>query len=103
MVNLLNLAPEEKIAECVSVRDFNLPGQFLVMATKKGLVKKTPLDQYSRPKKGGIIAIKLKEDDALVDVVVTKPNDQLLLATADGKAIRFAETDVRSMGRNTSV
>ncbi len=102
VVNLLNLAPEEKIAECVSVRDFNLPGHFLVMATKKGLVKKTPLDQYSRPKKGGIIAIKLKEDDALVDVVVTKPNDQMLLATADGKAIRFAETDVRSMGRNTS-
>lgn len=102
VVNLLNLAPDEKIAECVSVRDFNLPGHFLVMATKKGLVKKTPLVQYSRPKKGGIIAIKLKEDDALVDVVVTKPNDQMLLATADGKAIRFAETDVRSMGRNTS-
>ena len=102
VVNLLNLAPEEKIAECVSVRDFNLPGHFLVMATKKGLIKKTPLDAYSRPKKGGIIAIKLKEDDALVDVVVTKPNDQLLLATADGKAIRFAETDARSMGRNTS-
>ncbi len=64
VVNLLNLAPEEKITECVSVRDFNLPGHFLVMATKKGLVKKTPLDQYSRPKKGGIIAIKLREDDA---------------------------------------
>jgi DNA gyrase subunit A len=102
LVNLLNLAPDEKLAECVSVRDFDLPGHFLVMATKKGLVKKTPLDAYSRPKKGGIIAIKLREDDALVDVVVTKPNDQLLLATADGKAIRFAETDVRSMGRNTS-
>ncbi len=102
VVNLLNLAPEEKIAECVSVRDFNLPGHFLVMATKKGLVKKTPLDAYSRPKKGGIIAIKLKEDDELVDVVVTKPNDQLLLETAKGKAIRFAESDARSMGRNTS-
>ena len=102
LVNLLNLAPDEKIAECVPVRDFDLPGHFLVMATKKGLVKKTPLDAYSRPKKGGIIAIKLREDDALVDVVVTKPNDQLLLATAEGKAIRFAETDVRSMGRNTS-
>jgi DNA gyrase subunit A len=102
LVNLLNLAPDEKLAECVSVRDFNLPGHFLVMATKKGLVKKTPLDAYSRPKKGGIIAIKLKEDDALIDVVVVKPNDQLLLATAQGKAIRFAETDARSMGRNTS-
>ncbi len=102
VVNLLNLAPEEKIAECVSVRNFDLPGHFLVMATKKGLVKKTPLDAYSRPKKGGIIAIKLKEDDELVDVVVTKPNDQLLLETTNGKAIRFAEGDARSMGRNTS-
>ncbi|MGN6543711.1 MAG: DNA gyrase subunit A [Aureliella sp.] len=102
LVNLLNLAPDEKIAECVAVRDFNLPGHFLVMATKKGLIKKTPLDAYSRPKKGGIIAIKLKEDDALIDVVVVKPNDQLLLETAQGRAIRFAETDARSMGRNTS-
>jgi DNA gyrase subunit A len=65
-------------------------------------VKKTPLDAYSRPKKGGIIAIKLKEDDELVDVVVVGPDDQLLMATAGGKAIRFAESDARSMGRNTS-
>ncbi len=102
VVNLLNLAPDERIAECVAVRDFNLPGHFLVMATRQGLVKKTPLSAYSRPKKGGIIAIKLREDDELVDVVVIKPNDQLLLSTAAGKAIRFAETDARSMGRNTS-
>lgn len=102
VVNLLNLAPDERIAECVAVRDFNLPGNFLVMATRQGLVKKTPLDAYSRPKKGGIIAIKLREDDELVDVVVVKPNDQLLMSTAGGKAIRFAETDARSMGRNTS-
>ncbi len=102
VVNLLNLAPDERIAECVAVRDFNLPGHFLVMATRQGLVKKTPLDAYSRPKKGGIIAIKLREDDELVDVVVVKPNDQLLMSTAAGKAIRFAESDARSMGRNTS-
>ncbi len=102
VVNLLNLAEDEQIAECVAVRDFNLPGHYLVMATKRGLVKKTPLDEYSRPKKGGIIAIKLREDDELVDVVVIKPNDQLLMATAGGKAIRFAETDARAMGRNTS-
>lgn len=102
VVNLLNLAPEEQITECLAIRDFNLPGHYLVMATKQGLVKKTPLDAYSRPKKGGIIAIKLKEDDALVDVVVVGPDDQLLLATAGGKAIRFPETDARSMGRNTS-
>jgi DNA gyrase subunit A len=102
VVNLLNLAEDEKIAECVAVRDFNLPGHFLMMATKQGLVKKTPLDAYSRPKRGGIIAIKLREDDELVDVVVIGPDDQILLATALGKAIRFAESDARSMGRNTS-
>jgi len=102
VVNLLNLAPEEKIADCVSVRDFDLPGHFLMMATRKGLVKKTPLEAYSRPKRGGIIAIKLREDDELVDVVVTKPGDEVLLATACGNAIRFPESDARPMGRNTS-
>jgi DNA gyrase subunit A len=102
VVNLLSLAEGEQIAECVAVRDFDLPGHFLVMATKQGLIKKTPLDAYSRPKRGGIIAIKLKDDDELVDVVVVGPDDQLLMATASGKAIRFAESDARSMGRNTS-
>lgn len=102
VVNLLNLAEDETITECVAVRDFNLPGHFLMMATKNGLVKKTSLEAYSRPKRGGIIAIKLKEDDALVDVVVVGPDDQVLMATAGGKAIRFAESDARSMGRNTS-
>ncbi|MEM7558011.1 MAG: DNA gyrase subunit A [Planctomycetota bacterium] len=102
VVNLLNLAEGEQIAECVAVRDFNLEGHFLVMATKQGLVKKTALDAYSRPKRGGIIAIKLKEDDELVDVKVVGPSDQLLMATAGGRAIRFAESDARAMGRNTS-
>ncbi|MEZ6134700.1 MAG: DNA gyrase subunit A [Pirellulaceae bacterium] len=102
VVNLLNLEADEKITECVAVRDFNLPGHFLMMATKRGLVKKTPLDAYSRPKRGGIIAIKLKDDDELVDVVVVGPDDQLLMATTQGRAIRFSESDARSMGRNTS-
>lgn len=102
IVNMLNLTPEEKILDCVPVRNFDLPGHFLMMATKKGIVKKTALDAYSRPKKGGIIAIKLREDDELVDVVITKPNDQIVLSTANGMAIRFAETDARPMGRNTS-
>ena len=102
VVNLLNLAEDEQIADCVAVRDFDLEGHFLVMATRRGLVKKTTLDAYSRPKRGGIIAIKLKEDDELVDVKVVGPDDQLLMATKGGKAIRFAESDARSMGRNTS-
>lgn len=102
IVNLLNLAEGEKIADCRAVRDFDLPGHFLMMATKSGLVKKTPLEAYSRPKKGGIIAIKLREGDELVDVVVTKPGDEVVLSTATGMAIRFRESDARSMGRNTS-
>ena len=102
IVNLLNLEEGEKIADCRAVRDFNLPGHFLMMATKSGLVKKTALEAYSRPKKGGIIAIKLKDGDELVDVVVTKPGDEVVLATSKGMAIRFRESDARPMGRNTS-
>ncbi len=102
IVNLLNLDEGETIADCRAVRDFDLPGHHLVMATRNGLVKKTDLKAYSRPKKGGIIAIKLREDDELVDVVVTGPSDELVLSTAKGMAIRFKESDARSMGRNTS-
>ena len=102
IVNLLKLSPDEQILDCVAVRDFDLPGYFLMMATKEGVIKKTPLEAYSRPKKGGIIAIKLREGDELVDVVLVKPKDQIVLSTASGMAIRFAETDARSMGRNTS-
>ena len=102
IVNLLKLEEGEKIADCRAVRDFDLPGHFLMMATKSGLVKKTALDAYSRPKKGGIIAIKLKDGDELVDVVVTKPGDEVVLATSTGMAIRFRESDARPMGRNTS-
>lgn len=102
IVNLLQLEEGEQIADCRAVRDFNLPGHFLVMATRKGLVKKTPLEAYSRPMKRGIIAIKLREDDELVDVVITKPNDELVLCTSSGMAIRFREDDARPMGRNSS-
>ena len=102
IVNLLSLQDGEKVADCMPVRDFDLPGHFLMMATRKGLVKKTPLEAYSHPKRGGIIAIKLREDDELVDVVVAKPGDELVLSTARGMAIRFRESNARPMGRNTS-
>jgi DNA gyrase subunit A len=72
------------------------------MATRKGLVKKTALEAYSRPRSHGIIAIKLREDDELVDVVVAKPGDEVVLATANGLAIRFHQEDARAMGRNSS-
>jgi DNA gyrase subunit A len=102
VVNLLNLAEGEKIADCRAVRDFEKPDHYLMMATRKGLVKKTELKAYSRPLKSGIIAIKLKEDDELVDVAITKPGDEVVLATTGGMAIRFNEADARPMGRNTS-
>lgn len=102
IVNLLSLEPNEKIADCRAVRDFNLPDHYLMMATRKGLVKKTPLEAYSRPRTGGIIAIKLREDDELVDVTVARAGDEVVLATAKGMAIRFSEADARPMGRNTS-
>ena len=102
IVNLLSLEPDEKIADCRAVRDFNLPDHYLMMATRKGLIKKTPLEAYSRPRTGGIIAIKLREDDELVDVTVARAGDEMVLATAKGMAIRFSEADARPMGRNTS-
>src|SRR6185436_15622418 len=102
VVNLLNLAEDEKIADCRAVRDFDQPDHYLIMATRKGLVKKTELKAYSRPLKSGIIAIKLKEDDELVDCAITKSGDEVVLATAGGMAIRFSEADARPMGRNTS-
>ncbi|WP_442483544.1 DNA gyrase subunit A [Aeoliella sp. SH292] len=102
IVNLLNLAEGEKIAGCLAIRDFDQPNHYLMMATRQGLVKKTELKAYGRPMKTGIIAIKLKEGDELVDVVVAKQGDEILLATAAGMAIRFRESDARPMGRNTS-
>ncbi|HTU27660.1 MAG TPA: DNA gyrase subunit A [Pirellulales bacterium] len=102
IVNLLNFAEGEKVAECLAVRDFGQPGHYLIMATRRGLVKKTELDKYSRPMRGGIIAIKLKEDDELVDVVIAKTGDEIVLETERGMAIRFSEADARPMGRNTS-
>ena len=102
IVNLLNLAEGEQIAQCLAVRDFNQPGHFIMMATRDGLVKKTPLESYSRPKRGGIIAIKLREGDELVDAAVVGPASEVVLVTSNGMAIRFNESDARPMGRNTS-
>ncbi len=102
IVNLLNLADGEYIADCRAVRDFDQPGHYLMMATARGLVKKTDLAAYRRPLRSGIIAIKLREGDELVDVVVTTEGDEVVLATASGMAIRFPESNARPMGRNAS-
>jgi DNA gyrase subunit A len=102
IVNLIPLAEGESVAACRAIRDFSAPNHYLMMATEKGLVKKTPLSDYGRPRRGGIIAIKLREDDSLIKVVVCQEGDEIVLSTASGMAIRFAESDARPMGRNTS-
>ena len=102
IVNLLNLEKDEKVAECLAIRDFDQEGYYVAMATRSGLVKKTPLEQYSRPKRGGIIAIKLRDGDELVEAKVVGPRDEVILVTSKGMAIRFRESDARPMGRNTS-
>ncbi|MCH2179699.1 MAG: DNA gyrase subunit A [Mariniblastus sp.] len=102
IVNLVKLDEGEEIASCRAIRDFSAEGHYLMMATKNGLVKKTPLNAYGRPRRGGIIAIKLREDDELINVVVAKENDEIVLATSTGMAIRFKESDARPTGRNTS-
>ncbi len=102
VVNLLSLQEGERITDCRAIRDFALPDHYLVMATAKGLVKKTPLEAYCHPRPSGIIAIKLREGDQLVDVVVTRKDEELVLATTKGMAIRFKESDARPMGRASS-
>ncbi len=102
IVNLVPLAEGESIASCQAIRDFSVEDHFLLMATKNGLVKKTPLSAYGRPRRGGIIAIKLREDDEIIDVVVAKKGDEIVLSTHDGMAIRFNQSDARPTGRNTS-
>ncbi len=100
IANVLSLREGEKITSVIPVREFDADS-YLMMATRKGLVKKTSLEHYSRPKSGGIIGIALEEGDTLISVVLTKASDEIVLCTKLGMAIRFAEADVRSMGRNT--
>ena len=102
IVNLLSLDEGESIASCRAIQDFSAEDHYLIMCTRKGLVKKTPLVAYSRPRSNGIIAIKLRDDDSLIKAVVAKKGDELVMATADGMAIRFKESDARPMSRNTS-
>ena len=99
LVNLLTLSEGEKVCNCVAVRAFDDRG--LMIATRNGTVKKTPLEEYGRVKKGGLIAISLVDDDVVVDVQLVSKGESVLLATANGMSIRFAESDARSMGRAT--
>ncbi len=98
IVNLVNMSKEEKIADIIAVKDFEAPS-YVMMATRNGIIKKTPLRDFSNPRSAGIIAISVPEDDELIGCELTDGSYDVLLATRKGKAIRFAETDVRDMGR----
>ncbi|MGH8514123.1 MAG: DNA gyrase C-terminal beta-propeller domain-containing protein, partial [Gammaproteobacteria bacterium] len=98
MVNLLPLENEERITAILPIKSFEQDG-FLVMATSRGVVKKCPLVEFSRPRTSGIIAIDLNDGDRLVGVALTDGRQELMLFSTSGKAVRFSETEVRAMGR----
>lgn len=101
IVNLLPLEADERITAILPTRDYP-EDKFVVMATKKGTIKKTPLPEYSRPRNGGIIALNLVDDDELIGVDITDGNGEIMLFSDAGKVVRFAEEQVRSMGRTAT-
>ena len=100
IVNLLDLQPGEKIATILPIKEFE-EGKFVVVATRKGLVKKTPVMDYSNPRSRGIIGARIVPGDELISAVLTDGTKDLFLMSRKGKSIRFKETDVRSTGRNS--
>ncbi|GHA32259.1 DNA gyrase subunit A [Salinimicrobium marinum] len=104
--NLINLEPDDKLKAFICTKDLKdeeyINSHYVIMATKKGQVKKTSLEQYSRPRTNGINAITIREGDELLEARLTNGNSQVMLALKSGKAIRFEESKTRPMGRNAS-
>ncbi|NIM19343.1 MAG: DNA gyrase subunit A [Candidatus Latescibacteria bacterium] len=98
IVNLLGLSEGERITGLVPVSEFS-EDQFLLTATKWGMIKKTNLSLYSRPRRGGIVAMTIKDEDTLIDAAITRGDQDIVLAKRNGRAIRFNEREVRTMGR----
>jgi DNA gyrase subunit A len=98
IVNLLQLQPEEKITSMISLKEYN-EDQYLFMATRKGIVKRTKIKEYANIRKTGLTAMNLREDDNLIDVKLTNNEEDIILVTKFGQCIRFHESDVRSTGR----
>ena len=101
IVNLINVGPDTKIRSMVPVREFNAD-EYLMFCTRNGTVKKTALSEYGNVRAAGVKAIKIDDDDALIDVQVTSGTNDVVLATKHGLSIRFPEMDVRDMGRDTT-
>lgn len=102
IVNLLQLRNGEKVAAAFPVNEYTNGGKYLVMATKKGIIKKTALKDFENIHKGGIIALGLREDDELIGVQLTSGGDDIMIGTSKGMSIRFHEDDVRPMGRTAT-
>ena len=100
IINLIPLQPGEKITAMIPIKEYN-DDHYLLMATRKGIVKKTPITDYENIRKNGLAAINLREDDKLIEVKVTDNTEEVFLFTKFGQCIRFKETDVRSTGRTT--
>ncbi|WP_174589932.1 DNA gyrase subunit A [Methanocella conradii] len=101
IVNLLTLLPSESITAMIPIKEFD-DGHYLMMCTREGIVKKTPLSAFKNIRSTGIMAIKLDEGDELISVKMTNGSQEVLIATRDGKANRFHESEVRSMGRQAA-
>ena len=104
--NLINIEQDDKIRSIIQVNDLNdsdyINNHFLIMVTKRGIIKKTTLEQYSRPRTNGIIALNIREDDQLVKVDMTNGNHHIVIAAKSGRAIHFPEAAVRPMGRTAT-
>ncbi len=100
VVNLIGCEPGEKVKAFVSVKDFN-SDHYIIMATKNGMIKKSSLELYSKPRKGGIFAIEIRENDELIEAKITNGKSNIVLGTSSGKSIMFKETDIRATGRKT--
>jgi len=100
IVNLIGCEPNEKVEAFVSVKEFD-DEHYIVMATEKGIVKKTVLSAYGKPRKGGIYAIEIRDGDKLIEARISNGEHDILLGTSEGKSIRFSENDIRPSGRKT--
>lgn len=101
IINMIDIEQGEKICAFIAVKNFEQPG-FVLMATEKGIIKKTNIKAFSRPRKGGIIAVNINEDDHLIEAKFSDGESEVILISKNGRSIRFTETDVRETGRNTT-
>ena len=104
--NLLQIEPGDSVSACLCIRKLQDPEfcekHYVVFCTKQGIIKKTRLTEYSRPRSNGVIAINIREDDSVISVALTNGENEIIVANAGGRAVRFNETDVRPMGRNST-